>query len=177
MDVALASHLLTNVLAAKAEKFETAAKATATTAPPEPAPAKAVATPTPVAAPAPADTAIVEIPEMELTDNQIRGLTSTVPFLFYTTKRPLYTVSWYIGQIVGLVLGMYAAFLSWSCNAGLDHSIGMRIIYALFAFAFGGLYLVMYAIMRYDTCPKTHPPFQQTPFQFNPVGAPPRFFQ
>ena len=172
MDVALASHLLTNVLAAKAEKFETAATATPATA--VAAPAKAAA-----AAPAPVDAAIIEIPELELTENQIRGLASTVPFLFYTTKRPLYTVSWYIGQIVGIVLGIYAAILSWSCNAGLDHSIGMRILYAIFAFAFGGLYLVMYAFMRYDTCPKSRY-IQQAPFQFNPVGsvgAPPRFFQ
>lgn len=175
MDVALASHLLTNVLAAKAEKFETAATATTTaTTAPATTTAKAVAAPAPVAAPA--DAAIIEFPELELTENQIRGLSSTVPFLFYTTKRPLYTVSWYIGQIVGLVLGLYAAFLSWSCNAALDHSIGMRVMYAIFAFAFGGLYLVMYAIMRYDTCPKSRVP-QQAPFQFNPVGAPPRFFQ
>jgi ABC-type dipeptide/oligopeptide/nickel transport system permease component len=119
--------------------------------------------------------ALVPIPEMELTDNQVRALTSTVPFFFYTSKRPLYTVTWYIGQVVGLLLGIYAAYLSWSCNDGI--SIMVRVLNALCAFAFGGLYLLMYFIMRHDLCESKASPGNPFQMAMNPVGAPPRFFQ
>jgi hypothetical protein len=51
-------------------------------------------------------------------------------------------------SIFGLLLGIFAAYLSWTCNTvkGVD-TVG-KVIYALFAFLFGGFYLIYYLIFN-----------------------------
>jgi hypothetical protein len=46
-----------------------------------------------------------------------------------------------------LLLGALAAYLSWSSNAGRA-PFGERVVLALVAFLFGGLYLIYYALFR-----------------------------
>ena len=55
-----------------------------------------------------------------------------------------------IRSILMFLVGIYAAFLSWSCSKG-DH-MAMRVLYAAFAYLFGLLYLVYYALVRFDQC-------------------------
>lgn len=53
-----------------------------------------------------------------------------------------------MGQIVSLFFGVFAAYLSWTCNTVEGISVPMKVFYAFFAFSFGPLYLVIYAMMR-----------------------------
>jgi hypothetical protein len=55
-------------------------------------------------------------------------------------------------SVLGVLLGIFAAYLSWQCNTALGESTGMKVLYALFAYMFGGLYLLYYLLFRYDTC-------------------------
>lgn len=48
-------------------------------------------------------------------------------------------------MIPALILGALAAYLSWTSNTG---PFGERVVLALVAFLFGGLYLVYYALFR-----------------------------
>ena len=48
-------------------------------------------------------------------------------------------------MIPALLLGALAAYLSWTSNSG---PIGQRIVLAVVAFLFGGLYLIYYALFR-----------------------------
>jgi hypothetical protein len=51
-------------------------------------------------------------------------------------------------QIFSLVVGIFAAYLSWNCNTVEGVSVPLKVFYAFFAFLFGPLYLIIYAIMR-----------------------------
>jgi hypothetical protein len=52
------------------------------------------------------------------------------------------------GQLISLVLGIFAGYLSWTCNTVEGVSTPLKVFYAFFAFLFGPLYLIIYAIMR-----------------------------
>lgn len=54
--------------------------------------------------------------------------------------------------ILGVVIGLYAAFLSWQCNTKLSYNMFLKVIFAIFAYLFGLVYLVLYVVMRWDTC-------------------------
>lgn len=54
--------------------------------------------------------------------------------------------------ILGVVIGLYAAYLSWQCNTKMAYSTFLKVIFAIFAYIFGLVYLVLYLIMRFDTC-------------------------
>lgn len=58
----------------------------------------------------------------------------------------------YLSTILGLVIGLYAAYLSWQCNSKVQHNIFLKVIYAIFAFFFGLVYLILYLLMRWDVC-------------------------
>lgn len=51
-------------------------------------------------------------------------------------------------QIFSLLVGIFAAYLSWNCNTVEGVSVPLKVFYAFFAFSFGPLYLIFYAIMR-----------------------------
>jgi hypothetical protein len=52
------------------------------------------------------------------------------------------------GQIFSLVVGIFAGYLSWTCNTVEGVAVPLKVFYAFFAFLFGPLYLIIYAIMR-----------------------------
>ena len=57
-----------------------------------------------------------------------------------------------IALIVGIFIGIAAMFLSWTCNTAIDYPVWMRSFFAFFAFVFGTSYILLYIIMRHDTC-------------------------
>ena len=57
-----------------------------------------------------------------------------------------------IALIVGIFIGIAAMFLSWTCNTAIDYHVWMRSFFAFFAFIFGTSYILLYIIMRHDTC-------------------------
>lgn len=60
----------------------------------------------------------------------------------------------YLSTILGLVIGLYAAYLSWQCNSKVQHNIFLKVIFSIFAFFFGLVYLILYLLMRWDVCRK-----------------------
>lgn len=64
-------------------------------------------------------------------------------------------VTWnIISVIISLLVGLFALYLSWSCNTALGYHIVLKIIFGFFAFLFGLVYIVLYIILRIDTCAK-----------------------
>lgn len=57
-----------------------------------------------------------------------------------------------LGFILGVVIGLCAAYLSWQCNTSLDYNVFLKVIFAILAYMFGFVYLILYLIMRWDTC-------------------------
>ena len=60
--------------------------------------------------------------------------------------------------IVSLLISLYAVYLSWSCNSALNMSVGLKVLYAFFAFLFGLLYLLFYVIFRAGQCKSQNVP-------------------
>jgi Kef-type K+ transport system membrane component KefB len=56
------------------------------------------------------------------------------------------------GNIIGLLIGAYAAYLSYECNSRHNMGEPLKIVYALFAFFFGLIYLLYYLLFRSDYC-------------------------
>lgn len=63
-----------------------------------------------------------------------------------------YGTSFYISIVMSLAISLWAASLSWSCNTSRGIVGGGRIIYSLFAFLFGSVYLFFYWIFTYGYC-------------------------
>lgn len=55
-------------------------------------------------------------------------------------------------MVIGLLIGIYAVYLSWSCNTAAGVSTGLKILFAFFAFLFGTLYLIFYLLVRAGRC-------------------------
>jgi hypothetical protein len=53
---------------------------------------------------------------------------------------------------VSLAVCVYAVYLSWSCNTAAGVNVVLKVVYAIFAFIFGLLYLIFYFIFRAGTC-------------------------
>lgn len=51
-------------------------------------------------------------------------------------------------QVIGALIGGYAAYLSWSCNTMQGIEPVAKVIYAVLAFFFGSLYLLLYWLFR-----------------------------
>lgn len=49
----------------------------------------------------------------------------------------------------GMLIGILAAYLSWTCNTAQGLGTPEKVIYALFAYLFGGFYLIYYFFVRY----------------------------
>jgi len=56
------------------------------------------------------------------------------------------------GSIVSILIGIYAAYLSYQCNSKHDMSEPIKIIWAIIAYFFGLIYLIYFALFRYDYC-------------------------
>lgn len=65
-----------------------------------------------------------------------------------------------VGGIISLVftilfsiaISALSIFLSWSCNTALGNPIVLKLVYATFAFIFGLLYLIVYAVFFRTEC-------------------------
>lgn len=57
-----------------------------------------------------------------------------------------------IAMVISVVIGIAAAYLSWTCNTSINYNIVLKVIFALLAYVFGFIYILFYIIMRYDTC-------------------------
>ena len=55
-------------------------------------------------------------------------------------------------MLAGLLVSGVAASLSWQCNSRMGYSLAMRVLSALLAFMFGGVYLMYYVLVRSDVC-------------------------
>ena len=54
--------------------------------------------------------------------------------------------------IISIILGSYAAFLSYECNTNKNIPEVQKILFATLAYLFGLLYLIYYFLFRYDNC-------------------------
>lgn len=54
--------------------------------------------------------------------------------------------------VIGMLLSVLAAYVSWSCNTSRGISEPMKVFYAVFAFLFGAIYLFFYAIFVGGYC-------------------------
>jgi hypothetical protein len=59
-----------------------------------------------------------------------------------------------MGTILSLIIGLYAAYLSYDCNSKKNIPEISKIIFAVFAYLFGLFYLVYYYLFQYDICIK-----------------------
>jgi hypothetical protein len=57
-----------------------------------------------------------------------------------------------IANLISLALGVGAAYLSWQCNTAADVPTAQKVLFAFFAFLFGFLYLILYAIFLSGRC-------------------------
>ena len=62
------------------------------------------------------------------------------------------TIADVLSLVLGIIIGLYAAYLSWQCNSKMNYGTFLKVIFAIFAYIFGLVYLILYLIMRYDTC-------------------------
>ena len=67
-------------------------------------------------------------------------------------KFAVFSLSGIVAMVVGIIIGTVAAYLSWSCNTALNYNLGLKVVFAVLAYIFGLLYILLYMIMRYDTC-------------------------
>jgi hypothetical protein len=56
--------------------------------------------------------------------------------------------------ILLLLINSYAAYLSWECNTNKNYPMMLKIVFSLFAFMFGSLYILYYMLFRFDDCNK-----------------------
>ena len=56
------------------------------------------------------------------------------------------------GTILTIVIGSYAAYLSYSCNTKNNVSEIHKIFFAVLSYIFGLIYLLYYFLFRYDNC-------------------------
>jgi len=65
-----------------------------------------------------------------------------------TTITDISPVAW----AISIALSALAAYVSWTCNTKRLIPPVMKVVYAFFAFIFGGLYLLMYFFMTSGYC-------------------------
>jgi len=57
-----------------------------------------------------------------------------------------------MGFMISFIIGVYAAYLSYTCNTKENMDCGMKVIYAILAYIFGLLYLLYYFLFRNEHC-------------------------
>jgi len=50
------------------------------------------------------------------------------------------------------IIGLIAAYLSWTCNTAKGYTFMEKVIFSFFAYIFGGIYILYYFMVRYDEC-------------------------
>jgi hypothetical protein len=56
------------------------------------------------------------------------------------------------GSIISIIIGFYAAYLSYTCNSKRNMSESVKVLWAIIAYLFGLIYLVYYVLFRSDYC-------------------------
>ena len=59
---------------------------------------------------------------------------------------------WILWKVVWMLVSFYAAWLSWECNTSMGYNIYSKIFFSFVAWAFGIMYLIVYALFRSDVC-------------------------
>jgi len=54
--------------------------------------------------------------------------------------------------VLMLLINSYAAYLSWECNSKNNYPLVLKLVFSLFAFMFGTLYILYYILFRFDSC-------------------------
>lgn len=54
--------------------------------------------------------------------------------------------------ILGIIIGLFAAYLSFQCNTKMGYNMFLRVIFAILAYLFGLIYLICYVVFRWDYC-------------------------
>lgn len=54
--------------------------------------------------------------------------------------------------VISLLVSLLAVYFSWTCNSAIEVGILLKVVYSMFAFAFGPLYFVYYILVRQETC-------------------------
>jgi len=67
-------------------------------------------------------------------------------------KKKKRTVGSIISSVISFMIGIGAAYLSWSCNTAQGVSLPMRILYAILAYIFGFFYMIYYFFFRAGDC-------------------------
>jgi hypothetical protein len=67
-------------------------------------------------------------------------------------EQPAMTAGDVVTMLIGLIISVYAAYLSWECNSAMNVGVVLKVVYALFAALFGMIYLIFYVIFRAGTC-------------------------
>ena len=57
-----------------------------------------------------------------------------------------------LSVILSVALGVIAFILSWTCNTALDYHVVIKAFFGTFAFLFGFTYIVLYMLLRWDSC-------------------------
>ena len=57
-----------------------------------------------------------------------------------------------ISSLLGLAIGLWAVYLSWTCNTAGNVDVILKVVYAIFAFIFGLFYILFYFIFRAGYC-------------------------
>ncbi len=57
-----------------------------------------------------------------------------------------------MGGLFSMLIGIWAAYLSWECNTKHNMNIFLKLLWALGAYIFGFIYLIYYFFFRYDSC-------------------------
>ena len=55
-----------------------------------------------------------------------------------------------LSLLLSVLIGCIAANLSWNCNTAKGVDFGLKILFAIFAFLFGLIYIILYLIFLSD---------------------------
>jgi len=51
-----------------------------------------------------------------------------------------------------IMINSYAAYLSWDCNSSKNYPLILKVVFSLFAFMFGSIYIVYFILFKFDEC-------------------------
>jgi len=67
-------------------------------------------------------------------------------------SKPIDTSPLNSGIIISVMIGAYAAYLSYECNSKRNMPQMTKIVFAVLAYIFGLFYLIYYYLFQYDKC-------------------------
>lgn len=84
------------------------------------------------------------------------------------TKNKIFGI---IFTIFNILLGIYAANISWTVNSLSNWPIILKIIFAIVSFLFAPLYLLLHLIFRYEHLPSSHNVVIKPQYAYGNEGA------